>query len=497
MKKTTTILGIIGVILVANWLSNQFFFRFDLTENKEYTMSNATKTILKGLEEPIKVKAYFSENLPPVLDKLQKEFEEKLVEYSNISKGNIEFEFVNPDDSDDLKQEAGQAGIPAVPVQVREKDQVQVKNTYLGAILEKGETKEVIQAIQPGEPLEYMLTTAIKKISVVAKPSIGIVQGHGETPIQELKEVYQGLSVLYNVENLNLDAEETIPARFKTIAIVAPKDTFLPTHLKKLDDYLAQGGNLFIGINRAEGNFQTSQITSSNTGLETWLDSKGILVEDQILTDANCGRVNVTQQSGFMTFQTAKQFPYFPAIKTFYPHPVTKGIEEVVMPIASSIIYKGDTTSKWTPLAFTSAKTGIMSLPNFFNINKNWGNNDFIAKNLVVGGVLEGSIVGQANSRIIVFGDGDFPSQSSGRGQSNNGSLMVNSIDWLSDDTGLIELRTKSVSTRPIEDLEDSKRSIWKYVNFLLPIVLVIGYGIFRSSRQRRTRMKRMQESYI
>lgn len=497
MKKTTTILLIIAGIVLVNWLSNQLSFRFDLTENKEYTMSNATKTILKGLEETIKVKAYFSGDLPPTLDKLKREFEEMLVEYSNISSGNVEFEFLNPDDSDELKQEAGQAGIPAVPVQVREKDKVQVKNTFLGAVVEKGEIKEVIPAIQPGAPLEYTLTTAIKKISVVAKPSVGLVQGHGETSIQDLTEVYQGLSILYNVENLNLDAEETIPARFKTIAIVAPKDTFLPTHLNKLDGYLAQGGNVFIGINRAEGDFQTSQISLSNTGLEAWLSSKGILVEDHILTDANCGQVNVTQQMGAMRFQTAKQFPYFPAIKTFYPHPVTKGIEEVMMPIASSVLYKGDTTAKWTPLAFTSAKTGIMSLPNFFDINKNWGNNDFIAKNLVVGGVLEGNIVGQANSRIIVFGDGDFPSQSSGRGQSNNGSLMVNSIDWLSDDTGLIELRTKAVSTRPIEDLEDSKRSMWKYTNFLLPIILVMFYGIFRSSRQRRKRMKRMQESYV
>ena len=64
-------------------------------------------------------------------------------------------------------------------------------------------------------------------------------------------------------------------------------------------------------------------------------------------------------------------------------------------------------------------------------------------------------------------------------------------------DTGLIELRTKAVSTRPIKELEDSERSMWKYLNLLLPIILVIGYGIFRSQRQRNRRIRRMQESYV
>ena len=98
--------------------------------------------------------------------------------------------------------------------------------------------------------------------------------------------------------------------------------------------------------------------------------------------------------------------------------------------------------------------------------------------------------------KIVVFSDGDFPSQGQGRGQSDNASLMSNSVDWLSDDTGLIELRTKAVATRPIEDLEDGERSMWKYLNFLLPIILVIAYGIFRNQRQRNIKIRRMQESY-
>ena len=79
---------------------------------------------------------------------------------------------------------------------------------------------------------------------------------------------------------------------------------------------------------------------------------------------------------------------------------------------------------------------------------------------------------------------------------------MTNAIDWLSDDTGLIELRTKAVATRPIKQeylSEDAtgKRTFLKYLNFGLPILLVLLYGLFRMQRQKQIRLKRMQERYV
>ena len=116
--------------------------------------------------------------------------------------------------------------------------------------------------------------------------------------------------------------------------------------------------------------------------------------------------------------------------------------------------------------------------------------------------MLEGKLAGEANARIIVIGDGDFPvSGQQGRQNPDNISLMANSIDWLSDDTGLIELRTKAVATRPISQeylSEDAsgKRNFLKYFNFGLPIMLVLLYGFLRFQREKRIRLKRMQERF-
>ena len=117
---------------------------------------------------------------------------------------------------------------------------------------------------------------------------------------------------------------------------------------------------------------------------------------------------------------------------------------------------------------------------------------------IVMGGVLEGNVGGNTTAKLVVYGDGDFPVGSEGRGANpDNVNLLVNTVEWLGDDTGLTQLRTKGVSSRPIEELEEGRRQFLKYLNFFLPIVLVVVYGIFRSQRNKTVRLKRMQERYV
>ena len=500
-KTVVSIILIIGIIIVANLISQQLFFRLDLTENGQYTLGQATKDILRNLEEPVTVTAYFSENMPPNIEKARRDFQEMLVEYANLSKGYVDYQFINPDDEEE-KQQAAQAGIQPVMITMREKDQAQQQQAFLGAVVQMGGQKETIPFIQPGAPIEYELSTSIKKLAVVEKPAIGLVQGHGEPPLSELGQALQSLSILYSVENVDLQNEASIPDRFRAIAIVAPSDTIPPTQLNKLDDYLSRGGQLFIALNTVEGDLQNAQGSAISTGLESWLQQKGVEVSGSFIIDAQCGSVQVRQQQGFLTFNTAVQFPYLPIISNFPEHPITRGLEQVILSLASPLRFVGDSTTRFTPIALTSVKSGIVNPPVYFDINKQWADADFPMSGLIVGGVLEGNLVGNAYSRIVVIGDGDFPLSGQGRQGEDNISLMVNSIDWLSDDTGLIELRTKGVASRPIgqeylSDEASSKRAFLKYLNFGLPILLVLIYGFIRVQRQKALRLKRMQERYV
>ena len=502
MKKTTSyLLILIGIVILVNILSDNFFLRLDFTADKRYTLSNATKDILRDLDEPVTVSAYFSKDVPAQMTKTKRDFKEMLVEYSNMSKGMVVYEFIDPSASEEQEQQAMAAGIQPVIATIREKDQAKQQKIYLGAVVSMGENSEVIPFMQPGAAMEYALSSTIKKISVQNKPVIGLMQGHGEPSIGSFAQALSELNILYDVEPFELSDSTDEMNNYGTVAIVAPTDSFPASHLDQIDAFLARGGNLFLGLNRVEGDLSVARGSSVNTGLETWLTSKGLIIENNFVIDAQCERISVRQQQGMFNFTTQVPFYYIPIISGFEDHPITEGLEAITMLFASNLNYAGDTTKSFTPLVWTSEKSGTQPSPVYFDVSRQWSENDFPMENITVGGLLEGKIAGSAYSRMVVIGDGDFAVNGEGQQarqqRPDNISLMVNSIDYLSDDTGLIELRTKGVTSRPIDEIEDGKKTFLKYLNFLLPIFLVIIYGIFRIQYNRNLRIKRMEEGYV
>lgn len=503
MKKNksiaTQVLLVIAVLVTLNFLLDMFYVRLDFTADKRYTLSDASKNILRSLDEPVTVTAYFTEDLPPNYAVTRQDFKDLLTEYASISNGNVLYEFLDPKSDQAIEQKAVTSGIYPMQMNMREKDEVVMKKIYMGAILQMGEKSEPIPALQPGAAMEYALSTAIKKLSITNKPVIGILQGHGEPPPQNLAQAAQSMSILYNIEPVNLNAPDMNLAKYKTIAIIGPTDTIPMMHLNMLDNYLAGGGNLFIGLDRVRGDFSTGQGTSIETGLEQWLAGKGLVVESNFVIDANCGNVSVRQ--GNFPFPVQVPFPYLPKIQTFADHPVTEGIEQVMFQFASSINYKGDTSNHFEPIVYTSEKAGTRPTPMQFEVQKRWGDIDFPMSKLTLGAILRGPLVGDNISSIILISDGQFPVN--GQGQqaqqlpADNINLISNSIDWLSDDTGLIELRTKGVTSRPLDQVEEGRKTLLKWLNFLLPILLIIVYGIIRMQRRRNLRMKRMEDGYI
>jgi gliding-associated putative ABC transporter substrate-binding component GldG len=473
----------------------------DLTSDNRFTLSKATKNILRNLKEPVTVTAYFSKNIPAELAGTKRDFKEMLIEYTNISKGQVVYEFIDPSANPEMEQKAMSAGIQPVIANIREKDQVKQQKVYLGAVVSMGEESENIPFMQPGSAMEYALSSAIKKISVKNKPVIGIIQGHGEPGIAAMSQAYTALNVLYEVEPVFITDTARNLTKFQTVALIAPTDTIPPSHIAQLDDFLAGGGKLYIAMNRVEGKLEVQRGLAVNTGLETWLMSKGLVVEPNFVVDSRCANINVRQQQGNFTYNTAIKFPYLPLISKFADHPITKGLEAVLLPFASSVSYTGDTTKTFVPIAQTSDQSATQPAPVYFDVAKQWSQPDFPMKSITVAGVLTGKISGAALSTIVLIGDGDFAVNGEGEGarqqSGDNISLMVNSIDYLSDDTGLIELRTKGVTNRPLKQLEDGKKAFLKYFNFLLPLLLVILYGIFRTQYNRNLRNRRMEEGHV
>ncbi|OJJ15629.1 hypothetical protein BKI52_37740 [marine bacterium AO1-C] len=484
-----------GILLLVNLLAREYSLRLDFTADKRYTLSKVTKNILKELNDPVTVTVYFSTDLPPQLSRVRREFEEMLREYGNRSDGKLVYEFINPNSKPIVEQQALQAGVQPIEVSVREKDQIKKQKAYMGAVIQMGEQKEVIPVLT-GDPIEYALSSNIKKLSATKKPKVVFLQGHKEPPLAMLGQLNQMLGILYTTEALFLTDSTKIPEDVKTIAIVSPKDSLPPSHLKQLDEFMAKGGNIVLAMNKVDAPKQmNTPLTPVKSGLESWLKAKGVTLEDKAVIDVQCGRVVVPRRLGNIQVQSEERFFYFPVLSKFADHPASKGLEAVLFQFTTPLKFNGDSTKKFTPLAYTSERSGVLSLNVPVNIQRNWQESEFNQPRQVVAAALEGNIVGNKKSRMVIFANGGFivPQQQGQALNQDNVNFMANAIDWLSDDTGLIELRTKQVQYRPLrKDVTEGFKAFAKYFNLLFPIFLVIGYGIFRAQKRKAIRRARM-----
>ncbi len=505
MKKPLSLLLLAGIILALNVLVQPFLLRLDFTEGGQYTLGKATKNILKNLDDQVTVTAYFSGGLPPDIGKVRRDFQDLLVEFAAASKGKLDFVFVEPQ-TDAQKQEAANLGIQPLTINVREKDQVKQQQAFLGAVIRTKDDMEVIPFVEPGASMEYNLSSSIKKLSAREKPTVGFITGHGEPSLNEISEAVQLLSRLYDVTVIDFFSTPDIPDSVKVAVMLAPKQPLPAEHFDALDRYLAKGGQLITGVNRVEVDMQTAMANALPTGLEAWLLSKGLEIDTALVIDVQCGAVSVPQSLGMIQFNTQVKFPYLPLVNSFADHPAVRGLEQVLFPYVSPLRFVGNPSGpiRFEPLVFSSTKTGIQKTPLTLQVvEKKWTEADFPLQGLILGGVLSGPLSGDKSTRMLVFGDGDFPlSGQQGRAMSpDNVNLLVNVIDWMGDDSGLMELRTKTVESRPLKAeylLEEShgKRQTIKWLNVALPVILTIITGIYFQQRQSAIRRQRQEQSF-
>lgn len=494
---------IISILVMVNLLIFDYFIRLDFTADDRYTLSESTRITLKELNEPATITAYFSEDLPPQLQINRNEFRDILIEYRNRSGGKVAYRFINPNESELLEQEAQQAGVSPLLVNTTERDQSKQIRAYMGAVIEIGDSRDIIPVIRPGASPEYELTTAIRQLATQDKPKIAFLQGNGEPTVNEQAQVVQGLSILNEVEAYTITDTSEIPSFYRAIAWINPTDTIPEEHFRKLERYLRRGGGLFIAFNSVEGNLQNRMISQSNQiGIRQWLSQLGINVNEHFVTDAQCGAVTVQQRMGPIVLPTQVQFPYFPLLSNFSEHPVVDGLESLFVPFTSSIALNepADSSYNLEAIAFTSELSGTSTFPGFIDIEKEWTEEDFQESNLPVAALAEGKLFGEANARLIIIPSGNLAINGQGQNQQqvneDNANFVINSLDWLGGNSDLLALRTKQITNRPIKELSDGQRSAYKWGNFLAPILLIVLYGLYRYQRNQKKRQRWIQNQW-
>lgn len=478
-------------VVLLNIVSYFVYIRWDFTATKRYSLSNVSKNIIQKNTKKITVDFYVTEELPQDIQKLAKEFLSLLKEYKSLSNTDFTINIIIPN-SQSTEFAATKAGIDPIYKEVRERDLEKVQRIFIGAVFHIGNKEAVIPKINFGTPIEYEITRLIKQANDTLKPVVGFVTGHREMPFNMISQLVNELSHLSEVQYVDLISSDPLKQN-NVICIIDPKDSFTALELEQLNKYLDEGGRLFIALNHAIGQLGNRNSGFINrTGLEDMLEKKGLKIKYDFIVDNSCGTIALHQQYGLLNFQSNISFPYIPIITNFGRHTITHGLKSLLLPFASSIEHKrGNSDYYFKSLARTSGISGIQQAPIFFDFQKQWTQSDFNHPNNIVAALLSNT---KNNSAIITITDADFISDEIiSSTPTDNINFAVNSIEWLADNSGLIQLRNKFTTFSLLEPIEDYKREFLKYLNFFIPI-LAITIGAF--IHYRRKKHKRIERSH-
>src|SRR6056297_529612 len=477
-----TIILVLGILGVINFLSYQIFWRADLTQNNIYSISEVSRETAQNLDDLVKIKVYFSDNLPNRYINLKQNVSDILKEYVQYSDGNIKVENINPQDLENAQRELSTLGIPAVQFNVLKNDSYQVSKGYMGISVQYGDNSEAIPVIKSSQDLEYKITTAIKKVVQEESPLIGIVSSHGcLSPDSGLQSFSEKLQEIYQIREVDL-ASDKISQNMRTLLLAGPTEKFNKEELEKIDKFVMEGGSLIV---LADGIDIKSGVTPENnkTNLNELLSGYGLKLNHNIVLDAESqGRVSFN--SGFFSFSTP--YPAWVKIKKSNfnkENPAVADLESTVLPWPSSLEASSSAESKIESLAWTteSAWTG----------DKNYDfrpSSDLTPRGITQKYNLAFLVKGKINSafgqgsteqgRVILVGDSDFVNKN----YSNRENLLLaqNLVDSLSLDSDLIKIRSKQTTDRSIKDLSASGKQTVKYLNIFGMAVLVVVFGLLR-----------------
>lgn len=495
---------LLAIIIFVTLLSQSFFTRLDFTRGKIYSLSKASKQAVKNLDDRMIVKAYFSKSLPGEYADARRFTQDLLDEYQAYSGGNLRYEFVDPKDEDELKEEAQKNQIQPMTMRVNEQDQLVLREIYMGLAFLYQDKVESIPFVQNTQGLEYDITKTIKKISAQSmkqlaffstdNEEVAIGRGQTATPYQSVRQM---IAESYEVNDTDMMEPLTIDT--DALLITSIMDSISEEQLYNLDQYIMQGGNVLLFQDQVIADIQQSQASVNNSNLFELLEHYGIVAKKNLVADAECGQIQITQSRGFFRVNTPVKYPFFPIVtQRNKENPIVKNLDIMQMVFVSEI----DTSkavSSFEPLLYTSSNSGQATGPRF-----DIGYNKFMQKDLkkelqegqkILAGIYSGSFTSYYveseehpdtipetdNAKIIFVPSGNFIREGAGAGVQGNLDFTLNSVDYLTGDASLIQIRSRETEYRPLKPVEtNSMRQLIKWANILLPSLLLIIYGILR-----------------
>lgn len=497
---------LVATLVVVNLFGRHIGGRLDLTPGNVYTLSRAAKDILGGLHDIVTIKLFVSRELPPEIALVKRDIDDLLSDIRSAGRGNVRIIERDPAEDSEAASDAQSLGIAPVQFNVVGQGQMTVKEGYLGLAVQYADETETIPLIRRTDDLEYRLASYIRSLTRETQPVIGLVADPGMAmPGQQAQGptynvIRNALGETYEVRTVSLASEDLIPQDVSALVLAGSPPMITDAEAQKVLGYLRQGGSALVMASGMALAPQSQQPIAGPTPV-VWNQVLGayglsvnadmvydLLANERVSVPANFGRIFVN-------------YPFWLRALSTKATSINQDLESVFLPWTSQIDTSGVTSGTITPLFVTSNAAGVEQGQAYVDPRREF-RQDNLASRLVGVLVNPEAAADEADSeaetpeegaqtapipqgRLIVIGNGDLSSDQWVRNAPQNVTFVLNAVDWLVQDEGLIQIRSKD-RTPPNLVFESSfVRDLVKYGNVIGIPLLIIAAAFMRLMRRR------------
>ena len=535
-------LFIIGALIVVNVLSAFVFFRLDLTQEKRYTLSEATENLLVDLPDDIHVDVYLTGDLPPGFKRLESAVRETLDEFEARAGKTITYRFIdpalitNPEEKNKLIDKLQQRGLQPTNLFASEGGKRTEKLVFPGAIVSyKGQETAVPllkgnKAASPEEQLnqsyegvEFQLASAIRKLTQTEgnRRRVGLLYGHTQVPPSRFADLLASVQQTYDLYFIDMTKPGPI-AGLDAILVPKPDKPFSEEDIFKLDQFVVNGGRalFFVDGQRVDSvNNEGTYAQPVSLNLDDLFFRWGVRLNRDVVKDLRCAPIplNVGNLGDKPNIQLLP-WRFYPLLNDFGTsgNPIVRNLDAVLGRFISTLDTVQAAGIRKTPLLLTSPYTKVLKAPVLISYNEARQQPDPQTYNegpKLIGCLLEGRFKSLfANrilpgdpraagfraegvaSRVLVCSDGDLIVNDVDYKRNTpyplgfdrftrttfaNKDFALNALDYLVDPNGVIEARTRTIALRPLDKIKvDASRTRWQLLNVLGPLALVGLVGL-------------------
>ena len=493
-------LGVAGLVvlsLLVGWFGRSIEGRWDLTENKLYTLSPATEELISGLDDIVTIKLFESKDPPVQIGPRTRAVRDLVGDLADKSDGKVRLVRIIADESEETEMEAQQSFVPAVPFNIETQGEFGVKLGYLGMGLTYSNKQEPIPYVQTLDGLEYQLASTIYRVIQRQPRRVGVLYGHGEKRRDAmLQSLRNRLEVHHEVTEITDEGEGLTPldALGIDVLIVAGPDEFMDRLVwDDIDMYLAGGGKVLILIDPVSIDSRLGTGEPNEYSMADYLEQYGIKARTNVVFDVESNE-QVTFQGRFGP--VTLPFPYWIRVPAVEGR-VSGGIQSAIFPWASSLELLPRPTEKTvevevTALLETGPTAGLdydfqditPQSARLIDVPEDELGSRLLAVALTGSRCLPGKVTCEKDPdkpfRMIVAADSDWISEPMVARYPEHLVLGVNWIDWLMQEDALAVIRSKGASIRPLEFSSAAHVNLVRYGNIVGAPAVFVLLGVVR-----------------